>query len=115
MGFASTPPFDLGEDFLDLSINEPHLSSFNDLTIVGFIVEDKQINFRAIKEILLSVWESEAKLQVSNLSRNQFACVFASRKVRERVLAPNPWSIKGHIVILKQWTPDLGLEELEFR
>lgn len=49
------PPFDIGDDLLDLTINGPSTSVFYDLTLIGRIVYDKIINFKVIKTILTNV------------------------------------------------------------
>lgn len=43
------------EDILDLSVNDPEIAAFNERTLIGFLVSDKLVNFKAIKAILLGV------------------------------------------------------------
>lgn len=95
------PPFDIGDVLLDLTINDPSTTVFNDLTLIGRIVSNKMINFKAIKTILTNVWSTGSDLQISSLERNLFAYVFGKSSGKERVLATSPWSIRGHIVILQ--------------
>lgn len=45
---GSPPPPNLNDDILDLSINDSHSTAFNDLTLMGLVVSDKLINFKAI-------------------------------------------------------------------
>lgn len=115
MGSPPLSPPELGEGFLDLTLNEPKSSSFNDLTLFGHIVSDKMVNFRAIKAVLLNVWVSRTPLRMSYLDRNKFSCAFNNMRDLDKVVAASPWSIKGHTIVLKKWTPGLSFEEIDFR
>lgn len=95
-------PFSLDDDFLDLSINDSQSTAFNDLTLIGLVVSDKTINFKAVKAILLNVWDFGTKVQITYLDRNKFAVSFLTTVTKARVLEACPWAIKGHIVILLQ-------------
>lgn len=106
--------FDLDADLLDLTINEPKSSIFNDHTLIEKIISDKSVKFKAIKAILLHSWDFGTPVRLSHLDRNLFSCAFESSQVRDKVLATCPWSIKGHLIILQTWSPDLALEELTF-
>lgn len=53
----------LEENPLDLTINEAQTNSFNEHTLIGWVVSDKMVNFKAIiKAILLNVWSNESKI-----------------------------------------------------
>lgn len=57
MDQGSSPHLSLDDDLLDLSINDPQISTFNELTLIGFILSDKMISFKAIKAILHTAWD----------------------------------------------------------
>lgn len=111
----SLESFNIHGDLLDLSINDNQTQAFNDLTLIGLIISDKTINFRATKAILHSVWDLSKSIQVFHLDRNMFACVFGSAHERDEVSSTSPWSIKGNIIVLRSWSPDLALDEVDFR
>lgn len=52
-----SPQVDLEGDLFDLSINDSHSATFNELTIIGQVVTDKMVSFKAIKAILINVWD----------------------------------------------------------
>lgn len=116
MDQGSPPPScpTLDDDFLDLSLNDSNATTFNALTLIGFVVSDKVINFKAIKNILLNVWNFGTPIQTTHLDRNKFVVSFTSEESKAKVLVACPWAIKGHILLLQQWNPSYSLEELTF-
>lgn len=54
--------FDLDGDLLDLSINDPQTAAFTEVTLIEYLVSDKVVNFKAIKAILLGVWDFGSKI-----------------------------------------------------
>lgn len=52
-----SPQVDLEDDLFDLLINGSHSTTFNELTIIGQVVTDKMLSFKAIKAILINVWD----------------------------------------------------------
>lgn len=106
--------FNIDSELLDLSMNEPQTSKFNELTLIGRIISDKTINFKAIKAILSNAWDLDTKGKVSHLDKNLFSCSFGNITAKNKVLNACPWSIKGHIIILQSWSPGFSLEEIVF-
>lgn len=111
----SPPPFDLNEDLLDLSINDYLSSPFNEFTLIGQVVSDRMMNFRAIKATLSNVWDFGSKISITSVDCNKFACSFENQENINRVLAACPMFIKGHIILLQKWSPELSMEKNFFR
>lgn len=44
-----------------------------------------------------------------------FACVFGSTLEKDKVISSSLWSIKGNILVIQQWTPNLAIDEVYFR
>lgn len=97
------PCLNLEENLLDLTINEAQTNSFNELTLIGWVVSNKMVYFKAIiKAILLNIWSNESKIQVTYLARNKFVVTFDNIKDKEeKVTSTCTWAVKGHIIILK--------------
>lgn len=104
----------LEDDLLDLSINEEQHETFNDLTLIGSIVSDRVLNFRAVKAILLSAWNLGPFIQITALNRNLIACIFTRAADRDRILNSGPWAVKGHIISFSSCSPNVSLEEIDF-
>lgn len=99
---SSVPRLDLKEDIPNLSINDKKTTSFNELTLIGQVISGKIVNFKAIKAILLNVWDFGSKVQVSFLDRNKFAVCFNNHRDLDRVVSACSWAIKRHITILQR-------------
>lgn len=107
--------FDLDGDLMDLSLSDPLLPSFNEHTMIGQVISDKLVNFKAIKTILLNAWDYGSEIHITPLDRKKFVVSFPQVQDKNKVIAASPWAVKGCIVILKQWEPDLALADLQFQ
>lgn len=98
--------FDINEDLLDLTINDPTTATFNELTIIWRIISDKLINFKAVKAILTNVWGIGAKTQISYLEpvclRRNLSCCCQSMVC--------PWTHNNP----EELVPWLALADIEF-
>lgn len=90
--------FIIEDDLLDLFINEDSNNIFNELTILGSIISDKVLNFKAIKMILLSAWNLGPQVQITALDRNLISYSFSKGQDIVRILNMGPWAVKGHII-----------------
>lgn len=104
----------LEEDLLDLSINEGQHEVFNELTLIGSIIFDRILNFRAVKAILLAAWNLGSFIQITALDRNLITCIFTKAEDRDRILNTGPWAVKGHIISFTIWSPTVSIEEIDF-
>lgn len=82
--------FDIDTELLDLTINEPLTSSFNELTLVWRVISYRTINLKAIKAMLINAWNLGRKGEVSHLDKNLFSCSFGSLTDKNRVLNACP-------------------------
>lgn len=86
------PCLNLEENLLDLTINEAQTNSFNALTLIGWVVSNKMVYFKAIiKAILLNIWSNESKIQVTYLARNKFVVTFDNIKDKRK-----KWHLFAH-------------------
>lgn len=108
------PDLSLEDDLLDLSLNEGPQASFNALTLVGRIISDRILNFKAVKSILNASWNLGLNVQIVSLEPNKISCNFNKEADRDRILNASPWAIKGHILVLQHWSPSVTISELDF-
>lgn len=104
----------LEDDLLDLCINDSPQSHLNELTLIGSIISDKVLNFRAVKSILSSAWNLGHLVQFAPLDRNLLSCTFTTETDRDCILYSGPWAMKGHLIVFVAWEVSSTLEELTF-
>lgn len=102
------------EDTLDLTFNAPHLNDLNNLTLVGKLITQKHIHYRAISSILSQSWNLGPNLVIHQLDQNSITCTFTTLADRNRILEAGPWAIKGALLNLKQWSPPVPYSEIDF-
>lgn len=102
------------EDLLELSINDDTQNVLNEYSIIGSVISDKVLNFRAIKSILTSSWNLGSYVQITALDQNLLACTFQNLADKDRILAEGPWAVKGHVISFVRWSPKSNIDELDF-
>lgn len=99
---------------LDLSFNTPAINKINELTLVGGLISVKSINFKAILLVLTTAWNLRPNLQIKPLYCNKITCSFTCIEDLHRITETGPWAVKGAVLSLQQWNPNLILKELDF-
>lgn len=99
---------------LDLTFNADSTSSESNLVLVGKLISHKIINPKAITYVLLSTWNLGPNVQVSPTDKNMVTCTFQNAKDRQKIAESGLWSVKGSILNLKRWDPNLTYSEIDF-
>lgn len=108
------PARNLEEDLLDLSISVESEVSYNELTLVGYIIYDRTQNFKAVKSILYNSYNLGSNIHIASVDRNKFSCVFHKITDIDCIVNASPWAVKGHIIVFKHWTPSSIISKLDF-
>lgn len=87
---------------LDLLFNEEDDYVVFELTLVGRLLCTKVINAAAIVAVLLSTWGLGPNVTIRSLGKNMVTCVFNRIEDRKRIESGGPWTVKGHMMNLKQ-------------
>lgn len=66
--------------------------------VVGKLINDKQINFEAIKSVLLFAWKLAHKVEISLLQPGVFVCNFSSLGDLENIVRLGPWNVRGSLI-----------------
>lgn len=104
-----------GDSYLNLSFNKPHINALNELTLVGKLITHKTINFKATIAILSVAWELGPNISFQSLDRNTFSCTFKREEDRDRIIRTGPWAVKGAVLVLTIWRPELSLDEIDLK
>ena len=97
---------------------EPHMTSHNpdisNLLLIGRIISRRNFHAPVLHDIVMRAWNPSRHISVRKVDRNTF--VFSFEHETDRALAYNrrPWTIRGAHLVLKIWSPDLALTEIDF-
>ncbi|KAK9273138.1 hypothetical protein L1049_017945 [Liquidambar formosana] len=82
--------------------------------LVGKLVADRVINKKSIRSIILAAWNLLTPLSITFLAPNMFLFGFSKKEDKLKILSIGPWSIRGLLLVLKEWSFGLVLEEIDF-
>lgn len=99
---------------LDLSFNDSISKALTNLSLVGRLSSLKTINNKAIIFVLQNTWNLYSNVHIKALESNLISCTFRRVEDRDRIEVVGPWFIKGALLNLKRWSPDLTLDEVSF-
>lgn len=81
--------------------------------LIGKIISQRIINKQAMRDIVLHSWKSIDSLEVEDLGNNAFLFTFSTHTVRDQILSGGPWNVRGQMLILKPWNPNLSIGEID--
>ncbi|KAK9286260.1 hypothetical protein L1049_014647 [Liquidambar formosana] len=84
------------------------------LLLVGKIVAEKGFNKQLVISILSKAWNQLESLNVTFLAQNTFLFGFSKVEDRNKILSSGPWNVKGFLIVVKEWSLGLVLEEISF-
>lgn len=99
--------------YLDLSFNAPAHEEANNLAFIGHLISKKSINNKAIIVVLHSTWNLGPNVLIKPIDRNLISCTFKRKADMDKIEETGPWSIKGALLNLKRWSPELSLDEVD--
>jgi hypothetical protein len=103
----------LGFDFPVLdSIDEspPNQTTF---ALIGKLLSLKPLNTQTVRATLVAAWSFAAPLTVEFLAPNKFLLGVSTPDHVDRILHRGPWNIRGSLLLLQQWSPELAIAEVE--
>lgn len=98
---------------LALHMTSPNPEISNLLLIIRMI---SQRNFHApvLHDIVMRAWNPSRGISVTKVDRNTFVFSFEHETNRSLAYNRRPWTIRGAHLVLKIWSPDLALTEIDF-
>ncbi|GLT67786.1 hypothetical protein SLA2020_400700 [Shorea laevis] len=61
---------------------------------------------------MAAAWNFASPLSIEVLASNKFLFTVPLQSHVNRILQQAPWNIRGSLLLLQQWTPDLALDEI---
>uniref|UniRef100_A0A2N9FEW4 CCHC-type domain-containing protein n=1 Tax=Fagus sylvatica TaxID=28930 RepID=A0A2N9FEW4_FAGSY len=94
-------------------MTSPNTETSN-LLLIGKIISRRNFHALVLHDIVKKAWNPSRHISVRKVDRSSF--VFSFEHETDRALAYNrrPWTIRGAHLVLKIWSPDLALTEIDF-
>ncbi|XP_041001602.1 uncharacterized protein LOC121247297 [Juglans microcarpa x Juglans regia] len=83
-----------------------------DKILIGRLVADRPLNKYAISFGIKASWNFIQHFLIEEMDINKFIFTFRTSHDKLRVLNQAPWNIKGHLLILKPWSPGATFNEI---
>lgn len=80
----------------------PSLVDEYQLCLVGRFLTEKKMDFEAMKNTLIPIWQSIKGMDVKELGQNRYIFRFFHERDLCRVLNDSPWSLSNQILILRR-------------
>lgn len=115
VGDLSTKISNLGWDEFHTLLN-PVLpdEDLDMLAIVEKIHANRVFSSNVVIATLKAAWSFVQKFSIDEMEPNIFLFRFSKAEDQVKVLAQNPWNIWGHLMVVKPWSSELTLPEVDF-
>lgn len=81
---------------------------------MGRLLSQKTINYKAITVVLHNSWNLGSNICIKALDRNMVSCTFLRSEDMDKIENSGPWAVKGALLNLQMWSPELNLKEVSF-
>lgn len=78
------------------------------------ILTEKQLNKKVVKSMIKKGWDDPQGLTIVDPAPKTFLFNFADINTPLRILEEAPWNILGQVLILKQWNPQISMQEVDY-
>ena len=82
--------------------------------LIGKILSKKVFPKPLVKEILTKAWNTINDIKVLVANKNMFIFSFAHEAELRKAWDRRPWTVKGEYLILKHFSSDLSISEVDF-
>ncbi|KAK3013668.1 hypothetical protein RJ639_008539 [Escallonia herrerae] len=96
---------------LELEIDPRFPETLTSLTIVGRVISDKPLNKAVVRNILSKAWFSPSGIKIKEQD-NRLLFTFQNENDYHKVLNNRPWTVMGSHLAIREWPPDVALQEV---
>lgn len=82
--------------------------------LLGKILSTMSFRRFTVTEIITKTWRVRTRVQIEKIGENCFKFLFGSREEKENIYRGRPWSLNGAHLILKEWSDEKSLNQIEF-
>ncbi|KAF8379215.1 hypothetical protein HHK36_028645 [Tetracentron sinense] len=83
-------------------------------SLVGCLLSDRPYSLAAAKSTIIHSWKPQEDVQVVELLANLLLFKFQKREDLLKVKRFEPWVFNNHLLLLRDWVPDLSPHEIIF-
>ncbi|KAJ4841947.1 hypothetical protein Tsubulata_049132, partial [Turnera subulata] len=87
--------------------------TFSEHTLVGKLITLKWMSCHVLKSVVVRLWNLKNELEVKELDGNVFMFSFENKNERCKVIEGEQWIVLGSLLIVKEWSPDILVEEVD--
>ncbi|XP_075473867.1 uncharacterized protein At4g02000-like [Primulina tabacum] len=88
------------EELIFDSTSFDHPTEGQNLVLVGCVLTDRNVNFKAMKNILADLWRPVRGVHISEIGDNRLLFQFFHQMDLERILEGGPWTFDNQFIIL---------------
>lgn len=99
---------------VELLSDEESARHFTKSALVGKVITNRVVKLGVIKLVLKRVWWMAKDFDVDFLTPNTFLFSFKLEDDHNRVWVKRPWMVNGGHLVIKKWSLDKVLNELDF-
>jgi hypothetical protein len=81
--------------------------------LIGKLFFAKPPHPQWVRDTLIVAWKFASPLEIEILSSDKFLFIVPLRSHAEQILHQGAWNVRGSLLILKPWSPELAFEEVE--
>jgi hypothetical protein len=81
--------------------------------LIGKVISLKPINTQVVRHTLEVSWSFVVPIAVETLAQNKFILGVSDPAHVDTILSQGPWNIRRFLLLLKLWSPELAITEIE--
>jgi len=107
----STDALDLDSPLLATITDSPH-HHHGAFSLLGQLLSPKPMNSQTVKDTLQHAWKFALPLSFAVVGHHKYLFGISNQEHVQTILDQGPWNVRGSLLLLKPWSPDLALDEV---
>jgi hypothetical protein len=107
----STDALDLDSPLL-ASLTESPQVQHGAFSLLGQLLSPKPMNSQTVRDTLQHAWKFALPLSFAVVGHHKYLFGISNQEHIQSILDQGPWNVRGSLLLLKPWSPDLALDEV---
>jgi hypothetical protein len=103
-----------------LDIDRPQLATIAEapqpqqgaFTLLGQLISSKPVNPQTVQDTLQHVWKFALPMSFVVVGYHKYLFGVPLQEHVTKILDQGPWNVRGSLILLKPWSPDLAIDEI---